>query len=129
VREPTTPEMVDNRQAIGMFIFLDTQNYNEPFYTPDKFGEPFKISLTPTREIKTINFNKDEFKGFIETLSSGEGCVVIRDLTITSRGGIKQKGNKRKRTSKQNKNTKTSKKKRITNKKRLNKRKTKRNKN
>ena len=131
VREPTTPEMVDNRQAIGMFIFLDTQNYNEPFYTPDKFGEPFKISLTPTREIKTINFNKDEFKGFIETLSSGEGCVVIRDLTITSRGGIKQKGNKRKRTSKQNKNTKTSKKKRTkkTTKKKINKRKTKRNKN
>jgi len=131
VREPTTPEMVDNRQAIGMFIFLDTQNYNEPFYTPDKFGEPFKISLTPTREIKTINFNKDEFKGFIETLSSGEGCVVIRDLTITSRGGIKQKGNKRKQTSKQNKNTKTSKKKRTkkTTKKKINKRKTKRNKN
>jgi len=131
VREPTTPEMVDNRQAIAMFLFLDTQNYNEPFYTPDKFGEPFKISLTPTREIKTINFNKDEFKGFIETLSSGEGCVVIRDLTITSRGGIKQKGNKRKRTSKQNKNTKTSKKKRTkkTTKKKINKRKTKRNKN
>lgn len=128
VREPTTPEMVDNRQAIAMFLFLDTQNYNEPFYTPDKFGEPFKISLTPTREIKTINFNKDEFKGFVETLSSGEGCVVIKDLTITSRGGIKQKGNKKKRTNKKNKNTKTSKKKKTT-KKKMNKRKSKRNKN
>lgn len=125
VREPTTPEMVNNRQAIGMFIFLDTENYSSELYSPDKFGEPFKINLTPTREIKTINFNKDEFKGFIETLSSGEGCVVIRDLTITSRGGIK-------RTNKQNKKTKTIKKKRIkktTNKKRLNKRKTKKNKN
>jgi hypothetical protein len=120
VREPTTPEMVDNRQAIGMFIFLDTQNYSNEYYSPDKFGEPFKISVTPTREIKTINFNKDEFKGFVETLSSGEGCVVIRDLTITSRGGIKQKGNKRKRTNKQNKKTKRSAKK--TNKKRMNKR-------
>jgi hypothetical protein len=129
VREPTTPEMVDNRQAIAMFLFLDTQNYNDPYYTPDKFGEPFKISLTPTREIKTINFNKDEFKGFVETLSSGEGCVVIKDLTITSRGGIKQKGNKRKQSNKKNKKTKKSKKKRTTNKKRLNKRKTKRNKN
>jgi len=125
VREPTTPEMVDNRQAIGMFIFLDTENYSSGLYTPDRFGEPFKISLTPTREIKTINFNKDEFKGFVETLSSGEGCVVIRDLTITSRGGIKQKGNNRK---KNNKKKKTIKKKR-TNKKRMNKRKTKRNKN
>lgn len=125
VREPTTPEMVNNRQAIGMFIFLDTENYSSELYSPDKFGEPFKINLTPTREIKTINFNKDEFKSFIETLSSGEGCVVIRDLTITSRGGIK-------RTNKQNKKTKTIKKKRIkktTNKKRLNKRKTKKNKN
>jgi hypothetical protein len=125
VREPTTPEMVNNRQAIGMFIFLDTENYSSELYSPDKFGEPFKINLTPTGEIKTINFNKDEFKSFIETLSSGEGCVVIRDLTITSRGGIK-------RTNKQNKKTKTIKKKRIkktTNKKRLNKRKTKKNKN
>jgi hypothetical protein len=130
VREPTTPEMVNNRQAIGMFIFLDTENYNVPIYKPDKFGEPFTISPTPTREIKTINFNKDEFKGFVETLSSGEGCVVIRDLTITSRGG------KRKRTNKKNKNTKTTNKKRIKrtkNKKskkyKLNKRKTKKNKN
>jgi len=41
VREPTTPEMVNNRQAIGMFIFLDTENYNVPIYKPDKFGEPF----------------------------------------------------------------------------------------
>jgi len=91
---------------------------------------------TPTREIKTINFNKDEFKGFVETLSSGEGCVVIKDLTITSRGGIKQKGNKK------NKNTKTTKKKttkkkttkkkttkKKTTKKKMNKRRTKRNKN
>jgi hypothetical protein len=124
VREPTTPEMVDNRQAIAMFLFLDTQNYNDPYYTQDKFGEPFKISMTSTREIKTINFNKDEFKGFIETLSSGEGCVVIRDLTITSRGG--KKGNKRKRTNK--KNVKTNKKKKTT-KKKMNKRKSKRNKN
>ena len=138
VREPTTPEMVDNRQAIAMFLFLDTANYNEPFYTPDKFGEPFTILTTPVREIKTINFNKDEFKGFVETLSSGEGCVVIRDLTITSRGGIKQKGNKK------NKNTKTTKKKttkkkttkkkitkkrRMLKKKKMNKRKTKKNKN
>lgn len=132
VREPTTPEMVNNRQAIGMFIFLDTENYSSKLYSPDKFGEPFTINLTPTREIKTINFNKDEFKGFVETLSSGEGCVVIRDLTITSRGGIKQKGNKRKQSNNKNKNTKTTKKKRIKrtiNKKRLNKRKTKRNKN
>jgi len=122
--------MVNNRQAIGMFIFLDTENYNVPIYKPDKFGEPFTISPTPTREIKTINFNKDEFKGFVETLSSGEGCVVIRDLTITSRGG------KRKRTNNKNKNTKTTNKKRIKrtkNKKskkyKLNKRKTKKNKN
>jgi hypothetical protein len=131
VREPTTPEMVDNRQAIGMFIFLDIENYFSELYSPDKFGEPFKISLTPTREIKTINFNKDEFKGFIETLSSGEGCVVIRDLTITSRGGIKQKGNKRKQSNKKNKtnNKKKTTKKKRTNKKRMNKRKTKRNKN
>jgi hypothetical protein len=125
VREPTTPEMVDNRQAIGMFIFLDTEDYSSELYSPNKFGVPIVIGLTPTREIKTINFNKDEFKGFVETLSSGEGCVVIRDLTITSRGGIKQKGNNRK---KNNKKKKTIKKKR-TNKKRMNKRKTKRNKN
>jgi hypothetical protein len=106
MREPTTPEMVNNRQAIAMFLFLDTQNYNESFYTPDKFGEPIIIDPTPTREIKTINFNKDEFKGFVETLSSGEGCVVIKDLTITSRGGIKQKGNKKKRTNKKKKTNK-----------------------
>jgi len=132
VREPTTPEMVDNRQAIAMFLFLDTQNYNDPYYTPDKFGEPFKISLTPTREIKTINFNKDEFKGFVETLSSGEGCVVIKDLTITSRGGIKQKPYKRKQSNKKNKTNnkkKTTKKSKTSKKKKMNKRKTKRNKN
>lgn len=126
VREPTTPEMVDNRQAIAMFLFLDTENYTG--YSREKFGEPIIIDPTPTREIKTINFNKDEFKGFVETLSSGEGCVVIKDLTITSRGGIKQKGNKKKRTNKKNKNTKTSKKKKTT-KKKMNKRKSKRNKN
>jgi hypothetical protein len=136
VRELTTPEMVDNRQAIAMFLFLDTENYTG--YSREKFGEPFTILTTPAREIKTINFNKDEFKGFVETLSSGEGCVVIRDLTITSRGGIKQKGNKK------NKNTKTTKKKttkkkttkkkitkkrRMSKKKKMNKRKTKKNKN
>jgi hypothetical protein len=123
VREPTTPEMVNNRQAIGMFIFLDTENYSGELYSPNKFGEPFKINLTPVKEIKTVNFNKDEFKGFVETLSSGEGCVVIRDLTITSRGG-KRKSNKRKRTNKQKKTIK----KKKTTKKKMNK-KTKRNKN
>jgi hypothetical protein len=107
MREPTTPEMVNNRQAIAMFLFLDTENYTG--YSREKFGEPTIIDPTPTREIKTINFNKDEFKGFVETLSSGEGCVVIKDLTITSRGG--KKGNKRKRTNK--KNVKTNKKKRT----------------
>jgi len=124
VREPTTPEMVDNRQAIGMFIFLDTEDYSSELYSPDKFGVPIVIGLTPTREIKTINFNKDEFKGFIETLSSGEGCVVIKDLTITSRGGIKRKGNKRKQTNKKNKRTN-----KKSRKYKMNKRKTKRNKN
>ena len=107
MREPTTPEMVNNRQAIAMFLFLDTENYTG--YSREKFGEPIIIDPTPAREIKTINFNKDEFKGFVETLSSGEGCVVIKDLTITSRGG--KKGNKRKRTNK--KNVKTNKKKRT----------------
>jgi hypothetical protein len=107
MREPTTPEMVNNRQAIAMFLFLDTENYTG--YSREKFGEPTIIDPTPTREIKTINFNKDEFKGFVETLSSGEGCVVIKDLIITSRGG--KKGNKRKRTNK--KNVKTNKKKRT----------------
>jgi hypothetical protein len=126
MREPTTPEMVNNRQAIAMFLFLDTENYTG--YSREKFGEPIIIDPTPAKEIKTINFNKDEFKGFVETLSSGEGCVVIKDLTITSRGGIKQKGNKKKRTNKKNKNTKTSKKKKTT-KKKMNKRKSKRNKN
>jgi len=128
VREPTTPEMVDNRQAIGMFLFLDTENYSSEYYSPDKFGEPFKISLTPTREIKTINFNKDEFKDFVETLSSGEGCVVIRDLTITSRGGIKQKGNNRKKNNKKKKTIKKKKtnKKRMTKRSKTNKRKTRR---
>jgi len=117
VREKTTPEMVDNRQAIGMFIFLDTEDYSSEFYSHDKFGEPIVISPTPVRETKTINFNKDEFKGFVETLSSGEGCVVINDVTITSRGGIKHKCDKKKQTNKQNKNTKTTKKKRTMHKK------------
>uniref|UniRef100_A0A6C0K3B6 Uncharacterized protein n=1 Tax=viral metagenome TaxID=1070528 RepID=A0A6C0K3B6_9ZZZZ len=130
MREPTTPEMVDNRQAIAMFLFLDTENYTG--YSREKFGEPIIIDPTPTREIKTINFNKDEFKGFVETLSSGEGCVVIRDLTITSRGGIKQKPYKRKQSNKKNKTNKkkkTIKKRRMSKKNKMNKRKTKRNKN
>jgi len=131
VREPTTPEMVDNRQAIGMFIFLDTEDYSSELYSPDKFGVPIVIGLTPTREVKTINFNKDEFKDFVETLSSGEGCVVIRDLTITSRGG-KRKTNKRKHRNKKNKTIKKKSTKKTNKKSRkykLNKRKTKRNKN
>jgi hypothetical protein len=123
VREPTTPEMVDNRQAIGMFIFLDTENYSSEHYSPDRFGEPFTIPQTPAREIKTINFNKDQFKGFVETLSSGEGCVVIDDVTITSRGG------KKRQKTKINKKKKTIKKKRTAKKNKINKRKTKKNKN
>jgi hypothetical protein len=121
VREPTTPEMVDNRQAIAMFLFLDTENYTG--YSREKFGKPIIIDPAPAREIKTINFNKDEFKGFVETLSSGEGCVVIRDLTITSRGG------KRRQKTKINKKKKTTKKRRMSKKNKMNKRKTKRNKN
>jgi len=42
VREPTIPEMVDNRQAIGMFIFLDTENYSSELYSPDKFGDSYE---------------------------------------------------------------------------------------
>jgi len=121
-REPTTPEMVDNRQAIGMFIFLDTEDYSSELYSPDKFGVPIVIGLTPTREVKTINFNKDEFKDFVETLSLGEGCLVIRGLTITSRGGKRKRTNKQ---NKKNKNTKTIKKKRTAKKNKMNKRKTK----
>lgn len=124
MREPTTPEMVDNRQAIAMFLFLDTENYTG--YSREKFGEPIIIDPTPTREIKTINFNKDEFKSFVETLSSGEGCVVIKDLTITSRGGKKKQSNKK---NKINNKKKTTKKRRISKKNKMNKRKTKRNKN
>jgi hypothetical protein len=101
MREPTTQEMVDNRQAIAMFLFLDTENYTG--YSREKFGEPIIIDPTSSREIKTINFNKDKFKGFIKTLSSGKGCVVIRDLTITSRGG--KRANKKKRTNKKTKRT------------------------
>jgi hypothetical protein len=122
VREPTTPEMVDNRQAIGMFIFLDTENYSSEHYSPDRFGEPFTIPQTPARAIKIINFNKEQFKGFVETLSSGEGCVVIDDVTITSRGGKRTKPNRRKKT---NKKKKTTKKKRTAKKNKINKRKTK----
>jgi hypothetical protein len=128
-REPTTPEMVDNRQAIGMFIFLDTEDYSSELYSPNKFGVPIVIGLTPTREVKTINFNKDEFKDFVETLSLGEGCVVIRGLTITSRGGKRKRTNKQNKKNKKNKNTKTNKKKRTATKKKMNKRKTRKNKN
>jgi hypothetical protein len=121
VREPTLTEMVNNRQAIAMFLFIDTENYTG--YSREQFGDPIVIDPTPAREIKTINFNKDQFKGFVETLSSGEGCVVIDDVTITSRGG------KRRQKNKINKKKKTIKKKRTAKKNKMNKRKTKKNKN
>ena len=124
LREPTTPEMVDNRQAIAMFLFIDTENY--AYTPPSKFGVPFTIPQTPARAINTINFNKVQFKDFVETLSSGEGCVAIDGVTITSRGGKRTKPNRRKKT---NKKKKTIKKKRTAKKNKMNKRKTKKNKN
>jgi hypothetical protein len=93
-RETTTPDMVNSRQAIAMFMFLDTDDYAK--YTSDKFGEPFIIDLAPTKPIKTVNFDKDKFKDFVESLSSGEGCVTIGDLKITSRGGIRRRRKSRK---------------------------------
>lgn len=88
-RETTTPDMVNSRQAIAMFMFLDTDDYAK--YKADKFGEPFLIDPAPTKPIKTVNFDKDKFKDFVESLSSGEGCVTIGDLKITSRGGIRRR--------------------------------------
>jgi hypothetical protein len=99
-RETTTPDMVNSRQAIAMFMFLDTDNYAK--YTADKFGEPFLIDPAPTKPIKTVNFDKDKFKDFVESLSSGEGCVTIGDLKITSRGGIRRRKRSVKRRVKRN---------------------------
>jgi hypothetical protein len=94
-RETTTPDMVNSRQAIAIFMFLDTDDYAK--YTADKFGEPFVImGPAPTKPIKTVNFDKDKFKDFVESLSSGEGCVTIGDLKITSRGGIRRRRKSRK---------------------------------
>jgi hypothetical protein len=99
-RETTTPDMVNSRQAIAIFMFLDTDDYAK--YTADKFGEPFLIDPAPTKPIKTVNFNKDKFKDFVESLSSGEGCVTIGDLKITSRGGIRRRKKSIKRRVKRN---------------------------
>lgn len=87
-RETTTAEMVTGRQAVAMFIFLDTQDYS---YPGDKYGTPFVIDLAGTPPIKTINFDKRGFKGFIKSMSSGQGCFRVSDLTIISRGGRKRR--------------------------------------
>jgi hypothetical protein len=99
-RETTTPDMVNSRQAIAIFMFLDTDDYAK--YTADKFGEPFLIDPAPTKPIKTVNFDKDKFKDFVESLSSGEGCITIGDLKITSRGGIRRRKRSVKRRVKRN---------------------------
>lgn len=99
-RETTTPDMVNSRQAIAIFMFLDTDDYAK--YTADKFGEPFLINPVPTKPIKTVNFDKDKFKDFVESLSSGEGCVTIGELKITSRGGISRRKRSVKRRVKKN---------------------------
>lgn len=88
-RETTTTEMVTGRQAVAMFIFLDTQDYS--LYESDKYGTPFVIDLAGTPPIKTINFDKRGFKGFIKSMSSGQGCFTVNDLTIISRGGKKRR--------------------------------------
>lgn len=98
-RETTTTDMVTGRQAVAMFIFLDTQDYS---YPGDKYGTPFVIDLAGTPPIKTINFDKRGFKGFIKSMSSGQGCFRVSDLTIISRGGRKK--TKRVRTRKVRKN-------------------------
>ena len=99
-REPTTPEMVSNRQAIAMFIFIDTDDYTK--YDPTKFGTPFTIDTPDGKAIKTVNFNKDSFKEFVIVLSSGIRCITIDGLNIKSRGG------KRRRNTKKNKKTRRS---------------------
>jgi len=88
-RETTTTEMVAGRQAVAMFIFLDTQDYS--YLGPDKYGTPFVIDLAGTPPIKTIHFDKRGFKGFIKSMSSGQGCFTVSDLTIISRGGRKRR--------------------------------------
>jgi hypothetical protein len=87
-RETTTTEMVAGRQAVAMFIFLDTQDYS---YPGDKYGTPFVIDLAGTPPIKTINFDKRGFKGFVKSMSSGQGCFTASDLKIISRGGKKRR--------------------------------------
>ena len=88
-RETTTTEMVAGRQAVAMFIFLDTRNYSH--FGPDKYGTPFVIDLAGAPPIKTINFDKAGFKEFIKIMSSGAGCFTLSDLKIISRGGKKRR--------------------------------------
>jgi hypothetical protein len=87
-RETTTTEMVAGRQAVAMFIFLDTQDYS---YPGDKYGTPFVIDLVGTPPIKTIHFDKNKFKDFIKSLSSGSGCVTISGIKIINRGGKRRR--------------------------------------
>jgi hypothetical protein len=88
-RETTEEVMVTGRQAIAMFIFLDTRDYSH--FGPEKYGTPFVIDLAGAPPIKTINFDKAGFKEFIKIMSSGAGCFTLSDLKIISRGGKKRR--------------------------------------
>jgi hypothetical protein len=106
-RVPTTREMVSNRQAISMFIYLDTDDYtNKP---AENFETSFKIEITDEKVLKTVNFNKDKFKEFVTSLSMGDGCITIDGLNIKSRGG-----KRRRNTKKNKKDRKSRRRKRLT---------------
>jgi len=110
-REKTTDEMVINRQAIAMFIYLNTDTYY-----PENLGKPFVIiPSTPIREVKTVNFNKDTFKTFVRSLTMIEldECITLplgvsepsvfqqlqAGLNVHNRGG-KRRRNKSKKNKK-----------------------------